>query len=101
MILVLFLLFPLLLALWVLRRDHPGLARATIALAAFVKVSPVVLLAYFLVRGGWLVVIGAAVTEAPAGAVFSIILLRQKTPDFSPGDEWRSGSPFSGAEAPP
>jgi hypothetical protein len=22
-----------------------------------------------------------------------LILLRQKTPDFSPGDEWRSGSP--------
>jgi glycosyl transferase family 87 len=55
-------LFLLLLAPWLLRRDHPGLAGATIALAAFIKISPIVLLAYFLLRGRWRVVLGAAVT---------------------------------------
>lgn len=50
-----------LLAPWLLRRGKPGLAGGVLALAAWIKVFPALLIVYFLLRRQWRVVAGAVV----------------------------------------
>ncbi len=47
---------------WLERRGQPLLCGALLALAALIKVFPIVLIGYYLMRGRWRVVLGAMVT---------------------------------------
>lgn len=67
-------MLALLTAAWAARReDQPGLAGALIALAAWIKVFPGVLLLYFLWKKDWKVVLGAAVAGTILG-VFQVAI---------------------------
>lgn len=53
-------LFFLLLAPWLIASRHPGWGGAALAFVAMIKVFPVVLIGYYVLRGRWRVVWGAA-----------------------------------------
>lgn len=57
-----FVFFLTVCAPWLERRGQARLCGALLALAALIKVFPLVLIGYYLLRGRWRVVIGAAVT---------------------------------------
>jgi hypothetical protein len=57
----LLLLFLLTLALWAMRAERDGLAGALIALGALFKIYPVIILAFFVLKGRWNGLIGFAV----------------------------------------
>jgi hypothetical protein len=57
----LMLLFLLTCALWAMRSDRDGLAGALIALGVLFKVYPVILLAFFVLKGRWRGLVGFAV----------------------------------------
>jgi hypothetical protein len=64
--------FLLLLVPWLVRRRQMELAGAVLALATTIKIFPIVLLGYYLVRGRWRVGVGAA-----AGfAVLYVVMVR-------------------------
>lgn len=56
--------FLILLALALDQWGHPGLAGAALGLAALLKVYPLVLLGYYVLRGRWRVALGGVVTLA-------------------------------------
>ncbi len=56
----LMLVFLLTCALWAMRNDRDGLAGALIALGALFKVYPIILLAFFVLKGRWRGVVGFA-----------------------------------------
>ncbi len=55
-------LFAICLGYWAFKRDHPVLTGCTIAVAAMIKLSPVLLLLYFLYKRQFKVVISGVVT---------------------------------------
>ncbi|HZC79172.1 MAG TPA: glycosyltransferase 87 family protein, partial [Ktedonobacterales bacterium] len=68
------LLFLLLCVPLCVRRNRPGLAGALLALAIMIKVLPLLLLAYYLARGRWrLVLSAAAVSLLLLGATWLVV----------------------------
>lgn len=65
----LMLLFLLTCALWAMRAERDGLAGALIALGALFKIYPVILLAFFVLKGRWRGVLGFALGMLVANGV--------------------------------
>lgn len=98
------LLFLLTLALWALRSGRDAVAGALVALGALFKIYPVLLLAFFVVKGHWRALIGfvaaMAVCNGVAIAVVGwnehLIYLTQVLPNIGGTTSWVENQTISG-----
>jgi hypothetical protein len=98
------LLFLLTLALWALRSGRDTAAGALVALGALFKIYPILLLAFFVVKGHWRAligfVVGMAVCNGIAIAVIGwdehLIYLTQVLPNIGGTTSWVENQTISG-----
>ncbi len=98
------LLFLLTLALWALRSGRDTAAGALVALGALFKIYPILLLAFFVVKGHWRAligfVVGMAVCNSIAIAVIGwnehLIYLTQVLPNIGGTTSWVENQTISG-----
>lgn len=98
------LLFLLTLALWALRNRRDAVAGALVALGTLFKIYPILLLAFFVVKGHWRAligfVVGMAVCNGLAIAVIGwnehLIYLTQVLPNIGGTTSWVENQTISG-----